>query len=90
MQEGPIDYINYLPIPVAISCGEAEYILAAAACMRACSLWMLIYDVKYLLTPKYDGDNMNYEPAKIIIDNKAAIGMEDWNKYTSGNRYVAY
>ena len=50
---------------------------------------MLIYDLKHLGTPKYDGDNLNYEPAKIIIDNEAAICMTKCNKDTAGNRYVA-
>ena len=72
-----------------MSSGEAEYISAAAACMRASPLRMLIYDLKYLATPKYGGDNMNYEPAKIIIDNEAAICMANCNKDTAGNRHVA-
>ena len=50
---------------------------------------MLIYDLKYLGTSKYDGDNMNYEPAKIIIDNEAATYMANCNKDTAGNRHVA-
>ena len=32
---------------------------------------------------------MNYEPAKIIIDNDAAICMANYNKDTAGNRHVA-
>ena len=71
MQGGPVDHSSHLPIPVAMSSGEAKYISAAVACMRAGHLQMLTYDLKYLGTPKYDGDNLNYEPAKIIIDNEA-------------------
>ena len=63
-----------------MSSDEAEYILAAAACMRASHLRKLIYDLKYLGTPKYNGENMSYEPAKIIIDNEAAICMANCNK----------
>ena len=51
-----LDHSSHLPAPVAMSSGEAEYISAAAACMRASHLRMLIYDLKYLATPKYDGD----------------------------------
>ena len=72
-----------------MSSDEAEYILAAAACMRASHLRKLIYDLKYLGTPKYNGENMSYEPAKIIIDNEAAICMANCNKDTAGNRHVA-
>ena len=72
-----------------MSSGEAEYISAAAACMRASHLRMLTNNFEYLGTPKYDGDNLNYEPAKIIIDNVTAICMAKCNKDTVGNRHVA-
>ena len=35
MQGGSVDHSSHLPIPVAMSSGEAEYISAATACMRA-------------------------------------------------------
>ena len=89
VQGGLVDHSSHLPIPVAMSSGEAEYISAATACMRASHLRMLIYDLKYLGTPRYDGDNSNYEPARIIIDNEAAICMAKCNKDTAGNRHVA-
>ena len=89
MQGGPVDHSSHLPIPVAMSSGEAEYISAATACMRASHLRMLIYDLKYLCTPEYDGDKLNQKPAKIIIDNEAAICMAKCNKDTAGNRHVA-
>ena len=60
MQGGPVDHSSHLLVPVAMSSGEAECISAAAACMRASHLRILIYDLKFLATPKYDGDNMNY------------------------------
>ena len=37
-QGGAIDYGSHLPVPVAMSSGEAEYIAAAIACMRASHL----------------------------------------------------
>ena len=88
MQWGPVDHNSHLLIPVAMSSGEAKYISAAAACMRASHLWMFTYDLKYLGTPKYDGDNLDYEPAKIIIDNEAAICMAKYNKDTARKRHV--
>ena len=88
MQGGSVDRSSHLPIQVAMSSDEAEYISTAAACMRASHITMLIYDWKYLGTPKYDGDNMNYEPVKIIIDNEAAICMANCNKDTTGNRHM--
>ena len=68
-----------------MSSGEAEYIPAATACMRASHLRMLIYDLKYLCTVEYDEDKLNQKPAKIIIDNEAAIYMAKCNKDTAGN-----
>ena len=89
MQGGPVDHSSHLPIPVAMSSGEAEYISAATACMRASHLRMLIYDLKHLSTTNYDGDKLNEKPARIIIDNEAAICMAKCNKDTAGNRHVA-
>ena len=72
-----------------MSSGEAEYISAAVACMRASHLRMLTYDMRFLGSENYDSDNMNCEPARIIIDNEAAIAMAKCNKDTAGNRHVA-
>ena len=88
-QGGAVDYGSHLPVPVAMSSGEAEYISAAVACMRANHLRMLIYDLKFLGSDTYDADNLEYEPARIIIDNEAAIAMAKCNKDTAGNRHVA-
>ena len=56
LQGGPVSHSSHLPVPVAMSSGKVENISAAAACMRASHLRMFIYDLKYLGTPKYDGD----------------------------------
>ena len=86
---GGADYRSHLPVPVAMSSGEAEYISTAVACMRASYLRMLIYDLRYLCSEDYDGDNMKYEPAKIMIDNEAAISLARCNKDTVRKRHVA-
>ena len=52
-------------------------------------LSLLINDLKYLCSEDYDGDNMKYEQAKIMIDNEAAISMARCNKDTVRNRHVA-
>ena len=62
-----------------MSSRKAEYISATIACMMASHLRMFIYDLKYLCSEDYDGDNMEYDPAKIIIDNEAAISMAKCN-----------
>ena len=69
VQGGPLDHSSHLTIPVAMSSGEAEYISAAAACMRASHLQMITYDLRYLGTAEYYSDNLKCQPGRIIIDN---------------------
>ena len=88
-QGGAVDYGSHLPVPVAMSSGEGEYISTAVACMRASHLRMLIYDARFLGSSTYDADNLTYEPACIIINNKVAIAMAKCNKDTAGNHHVA-
>ena len=52
--------------------------------MRASHLRMLMYDMKFLGSEKYDEDNIKYEPAKISIDtNEAVISMGKCNNDTA-------
>ena len=90
IQAGAVDYGTHLPAPVAMSSGEAEYISAVVACMRASHIRMLVYNLKFLGTIEYDSNEPKYEPATIIIDNEAAISMTTCNKDTAGNRHVAW
>ena len=89
IQGGAVDYGSHVPVPVAMSSGEAEYIAAAVACMKASHLRMLKYDLDHLGTEDYDSENMKCPPAMIIVDNEAAIAMSSCNKDTAGNRHVA-
>ena len=50
---------------------------------------MLVYDLKVLGSITYDANNLTYEPARIIIDNEAAIAMDKCNKDIAGNHHVA-
>ena len=87
-QSDAVDYVSHLPVPVAMSSGEAEYISAAVACTKASHIRMLEYDFKFLGSKSYDLDNPIFEPSRIIIDNEAAIAMSKCNKDTAGNRHV--
>ena len=57
--------------------------------MRGSHLRMLIYDMKFLGSEEYDGDNnIKYKPAKIIIDtNEAAKSMGKCNKDTAESQH---
>ena len=62
-----------------MSSGEAEYISAAVACMRASHLRMLINNMRFMGSENYNQDVINLEPARIIIDNEAAKYMAKCN-----------
>ena len=46
-QGGAADCSSHLPVPVAMSSGEAEYISVAVACMNASHLRMLVYGLRF-------------------------------------------
>ena len=50
---------------------------------------MLLYDLGSIGRKSYDGDNLESEPSRIIVDNEATISMARCNKDTAGNRHVA-
>ena len=56
-QGGAVDYSSHPPVLVEMSSGEAEYISAAVACVKASHLRMLVYDLRFLGSNSYDGDN---------------------------------
>ena len=80
---------SHLPVPVAMSSGEAEYISAAVACMKASYIIILEYDLKHLGAKSYNFNNPSCAPSKIIIYNEAGVAMTECNKDTAGNRNVA-
>lgn len=50
---------------------------------------MFIYDLKYLGTLDYDGDNLCYQPGRIMIENEAASCIATYNKNTAENGHLA-
>ena len=90
VQGGAVNYGCYLPVPVAMYSGEAEYIATAVVFESHSHLRMLIYDLRNFYSSFYNGDVMVSEPARIIIDNEAtAISMSKCDKDSAGNRHVA-
>ena len=57
--------------------------------MRASHLRMLINDLRFMGCESYNQDVVNLEPARIIIDNEAAICIVKCNEDTASNRDVA-
>ena len=89
IQGGAVDYGSHLPVSVAMSSGEAEYIASAVACMRSRHLRMLGYDIEHMGKIDYNPMEIKYDPSYIIIDNEAAKCTSECNKNTAGNRHVA-
>ena len=89
-QAGAVDYGSYLPVPVAMSSGEAEYISGTVVCVKARHITrMLQYVFKHLGFQSHNLCNPIYEPSRIIVDNEAAIAILKCNKATAGDRHVA-
>ena len=61
-QTGAVDYGSHLPVPVAMSSGEAEYLSAAVACMKSSHNRMFEYDLKHLDAKSYDLNNPSCKP----------------------------
>ena len=89
IQGGAVYYGSHLPVPVAMSSGEAEYIASAVACMRSSHLRMLGYDIEHMGKFNYNPMEIKYDPSYIIIDYEAAKFMSECNKDTAGYRHVA-
>jgi len=87
---GAIDHASYMPVPVAMSSGEAEYLGAAGAAIAAAHLRMLWYDFKCLGTSStYSIELMEKEPPSLImVDNEAAIATSASEKDTSRTRHI--
>jgi len=89
-QGGAVDHSTYVPVPVAMSSGESEYLGAAGAAIGAAHLRMLCYDFNNLGATHYNVENMEREPPSLImVDNEAAIAMSKSDKDTARTRHIA-
>ena len=90
LQGGIIDAQSTMPVPVALSSAEAEYMGACNAGAMLCHIRDLIYDFEFLGTDKYDVEESTKSiPAIILVDNQATIRMSKNYKITSKNRHIA-
>ena len=86
---GPIDHRCHLPVPVALSTGEAEYLAAAVACTAAQHIRMMNYDLYHLTDKDYVPENTEKYPASnIILDSSAAIAIASSDKDTKRTRHI--
>ena len=89
VQGGIVDAQSTMPVPVALSSAEAEYMGACNLGAMLCHLRELLYDLEYLGTESYDiNEQTSSIPAIILVDNQATIRMSKNCKVTSKNRHI--
>ncbi len=90
VQGGLIDAQSTLPVPVALSSAEAEYMGACNLGAMVCHLRDLMYEFEFLGTNDYDENNGKTKepPTVLLIDNQATVAMSKNYKVTSKNRHV--
>ena len=90
VQGGIIDAQSTMPVPVALSSTEAEYMGACNLGAMICHLRDLTYEFEYLGTPEYDIEGRTKEVSSVLlIYNQAIIVRMSKNyKVTSKHRHV--
>ena len=84
-----IDSQSTMPVPVALSSAEAEYMGACNLGAMICHLQELLYDFDYLGTDKYDENGQRTDtPSILLVDSQATVRMSKNYKVTSKNRHV--
>jgi hypothetical protein len=91
VQGGYVAAKSHVPVPVAMSSAESEYMSAASGCMTSSHLRMILYDHKYLGTKKYSivDQVLDIAPSILMVDNQAAVQMGMNDKLTKLTRHIA-
>jgi hypothetical protein len=93
-QGGLIDYSSFVPEPIAMSSGEAEYNACAIACMSTLHNRFVDKEMKSLATDKSEDQEYmvpggkDWKPSIILLDSTAAISMATTAKSTSRTRHI--
>ena len=84
-----IDAHTSVPVPIAMSSAEAEYMGGCNLCMKLAHIRMLIYDLEKMGKPDYDIQGTDKEtPSVVLIDNQATVSIAKSKKMTSKNRHI--
>ena len=85
-----MDHASHVPVPVAMSTGEAEYLGAGNACMSAAHLRMLLFDLQKLGADVHSYDDpVNMPPASVVLDSEAAMAMANSDRDTARTRHIS-
>ena len=89
-QGGLIEANSSVPVPVAMSSAESEYMGACTAAMAGAHVRMLVYDYMYLGTPSYSIANQRLAtpPTILMVDNQAAVKMSANDQLTRKSRHI--
>ena len=93
-QGGLIDYSSFVPEPIAMSSGEAEYNACAVACMSTLHNRFVDKEINFLATAKAENQEImvpggkDWNPSIILLDSTAAISMASTAKSTSRTRHI--
>ena len=90
-QGGYIHAKSHMPIPVAMSSAEAEYMSACSGGMAAAHAQMLLYDYKHLGTDHYSKAEqmLSIAPCVLMVDNQAAVQMSMNDKLNKLTRHIS-
>ena len=90
-QGGLIAANSGVPLPLAMSSAEAEYMATWAASMQATVVHSLLYNIRFLGTPEYKlyECQVKFPPAILCVDNAATIAMSKSAKLTKKTRHIA-
>ena len=89
VQGGLVDAQSTMPIPIALSTPEAEYMGACNLGAMLCHLRDLEYDFEFLGTTNYDINGSTQDvPSIILVDNEATIRMGKNYRITKKNRHI--
>ena len=87
---GIIDANSCMPVPVALSSAEAEYMSCCNLGAMICHLRELLYEFDFLGTDEYKIDGIFGDtPTLMLIDNQATVKMSKNYKVTAKNRHIA-
>ena len=89
VQGGLVDAQSTMPVPVALSSAEAEYMGACNLGAMVCHLRDLKYEFEKLGCDDYDVEGSTKSvPSILLIDNQATVRMSKNYKVTGKNRHV--
>jgi hypothetical protein len=79
-----------VPVPVAQSSAEAEYLGACCGAMAAAHIRMIIYDLLYLGTPEWKQHSqiLSQTPTVLMTDNAATVQIAKNGRLTRKTRHI--